>query len=89
MKANEFVKAYGLKRIRHLLTMSSNAIVYCLDGEHVHVDDLKRLVESHELIKSCGGLEQAKAYVIDANACGAFNDEIKLKQAILDVESCQ
>ena len=55
----------------------------------VNMADLKRLVESHELIKSCGGLEQAKGYAIDANACGASNDEFKLKQAILDMESCQ
>lgn len=55
----------------------------------VSLKELKALIESHALIKSCGGLEQAKAYAIDANACGAFNDELKLKQAILDVESCQ
>lgn len=91
MKANQFLKAYGLKRVRYLLTMSSNAIVYCLDGEHVHVDDLKRLVESHELVGSYGGLESSKLTV---NYPNFLNDEDvkttnhRLSKAIADVESC-
>lgn len=87
MKANEFVKAYGLKRVRHLLTMSSNAIVYCLDGEHVHVDDLKRLVDSHDLIKEHGSLERAKMYAESIYTAPEVVE--RMKQAIADVESCQ
>lgn len=86
MKANQFVKAYGLKRIRHLLTMSSNAIVYCLDGEHVHVDDLKRLVESHELIEQYNGLFEAKELI---RVSPKMTSELReLAAAIADVESC-
>ena len=55
----------------------------------VKIAGLKRLVESHELVEKLGGIEPAKCYAIDANACGAFDDEIKIKQAIADVESCQ
>ena len=90
MKANEFVKAYGLKRVRHLLTMSRNAIVYCLDGEHVHVDDLKRLVESHELVESYGRLEDAKKELQRKSILRWINPETeRLREAIADVESCQ
>lgn len=97
MKANEFVKKFGWGEAKFYLgTAREDALWVSFDlPEHgikdivIYVSDLKRLVESYELIKSCGGLEQAKAYAIDANACGAFNDERKLKQAIADVESCQ
>lgn len=88
MNAIDYFKKYGLKgSIEHLDWMVRVGARRDIHGWFM--DDLKRLVESHELIKSCGGLEQAKAYAIDANACNAFNDESKLKQAILDVESCQ
>ena len=37
-----------------------------------------------ELIKQLGGYEKAKSYVVDANACGAFDDENKIKSALLE-----
>ena len=36
------------------------------------------------LIEQLGGYAQAKNYAVDANACGAFDDEKKIKQAILE-----
>ncbi|MFI8146060.1 hypothetical protein [Acinetobacter sp. ABJ_C5_2] len=47
----------------------------------MRLDDLKRLVESLDLVKKLGGLEGAKAYVPD----GYKSD--RLKQAIRDHES--
>ena len=37
-----------------------------------------------DLIKQLGGYEKAKSYVVDANACGAFDDENKIKSALLE-----
>lgn len=88
MKANKFVKKYGWDEAKkHLEWMTRVGARRDIHGWFM--DDLKRLVESYELINSLGGIEQAKSYAIDANACGAFNDENKIKQTILDVESCK
>ena len=60
----------------------------------VNIDDLKRLVESWELVEKFGGLDKAKKYLIDAEYLG-MSDMIfgtplpTLKQAIADVERCQ
>ena len=51
----------------------------------VNIADLKRLVESHELIKSCGGLDLARKEA--HKNCFEFN--APLLKAIYDVESCQ
>ena len=36
------------------------------------------------LIEQLGGYEQAKVYSVDANACGAFDDENIIKSALLE-----
>ncbi|MEX5438861.1 hypothetical protein WCE01_01590 [Acinetobacter indicus] len=48
-------------------------------------DDVKRLVESHELVEKFDGLAEAKK--IANNPLAIFNT-MPLKQAIADVESC-
>ena len=67
----------------------------------VSIPDLKRLVESHELIKNHGGLHSAKhtLKILESSlqiglyhGIDGVNAEIeipKLKQAIADVEACQ
>lgn len=76
MKANEFFKAMGLKAVKQFLE-NDNIITKEMS------DDLKRLVESHELVEKLGGLKWAKEYVPD-------NYKSKrLKQAISDVDGCQ
>ena len=51
---------------------------------------LKRLVESHELVESFGGLEAANTIVGCAEVGGIATINIsRLQQAIADVESCQ
>lgn len=76
MKANEFFKAMGLKAVKQFL-----------ENDNIRTkemsDELKRLVESHELVEKLGGLDGAKIYVPDG-----YKSE-RLKQAIADVESCQ
>jgi len=81
MKANEFFKAMGLKAVKQFL-----------ENDNIRTkemsDDLKRLVESHELIrKDFESVEMAEyEYMISAS----YNEPywVRVKQAIADVESC-
>lgn len=92
MKANEFFKAIGLKAIKQFLENDN------IRTKEMH-DELKRLVESHKLITSRGGLDAAKHDLIAFqkylnNTYGwatiTTSEKIdRLKQAIADVESCQ
>lgn len=85
MKANEFIKKYGIEyAIKFLNYDASIAEDRCvLDfGEYYY---LKRLVESHELIESWGGLDSARK---EAHK-NCFDFSAPLLKAILDVESCQ
>ncbi|MEG1234633.1 MAG: hypothetical protein RSE18_12450 [Acinetobacter sp.] len=103
MKANEFVKEFGLKITKKIL---SNAPDWAYEaagvkdyankdwsdnypmGAYVKIDDLKRLVKSHELVEAKGGIKKAKkeadclfSHDIDEAAFHIYN-------AIADVESC-
>ena len=81
MKANEFFKAMGIKSVRQFIENDN------IRTKEMH-DDLKRLIESHELIESCGGLES----VGEKLTHGMYESRAvigRLEQAIADVESCQ
>ena len=81
MKANEFVKKFGWEYAKERME-------YCKGARLVGMEiELKRLVESHELVKDYYGLTRAKEHA-ESNYTAP---ELKaaLKQAILDVESCQ
>lgn len=85
MKANEFIKKYGWEYSKHILNEDS-VILVDLDYEN-----LKRLVESHELVESKGGLTKAKEILAD-NPVWCFGSKrysSPLERAIADVESCQ
>ena len=71
-----------------------------LNKNHVLVLDLKRLVKSHKLVESFGGLDLAKeclgqlpnkyqSYTLTRDDTGVTTQSFKLQQAIADVESCQ
>ena len=75
MRAIEFFKAMGAKSVKQFLENDN------IRTKEMH-DNLKRLIESHELVEKLGGLSKAKIYVPD----GYKSD--RLKQAIADVESC-
>lgn len=75
MKANEFFKKVGIDAVRSYLAAYEDDLT----------TDLKRLVESHELVEKFGGLAEAKR--IANNPLAIFNT-LPLKQAIADVESC-
>lgn len=83
MKANEFVKLRGISYCKELLIKADGcaAIQAREDNSRIIVDDLKRLVESHELVESYGGFACCKNHI------GCISEE--MKKAIADVESCQ
>lgn len=79
MKANEFIKKYGLDEAKRALLITDN----CSIGNEYFVSELERLIESHEIIKEMHGLEKDFTDLV-------WNMSLeKLDQAIADVESCQ
>ena len=71
MKANEFFKKVGIEAVRSYVAAYEDALT----------GDLKRLVESHEWVGLCGGLE-------DARALAGVHNDVALFESIADVESC-
>ena len=85
MKANIFLKENGLKKCSRIV---EDLIEQGNDGEFVK--DLKRLVESHELVECYGGYDLAKNVMQITPLRKSSYDLIEnLKQAIADVESCK
>ena len=76
MKANEFFKKVGIEAVRSYVAAYEDALT----------GDLKRLVESHELVKEHGSIVRAKMYAESTYTAPEVVD--RLKQAIADVESC-
>lgn len=91
MKANEFVKKFGLKLAKRDVAALDSGFIKREDFlEHYGfdiLDDLKRLIESHELVKEHGTIERAKEYANSPYTAPEVKE--RLKQAIADVESCQ
>ena len=58
-----------------------------LENNFVSIADLKRIIESHELVDVFGGINGARKEL--ANLCDNLVDCAYLCQAIADVESCQ
>ena len=87
MKANEFVKKFGWDVAKDLAYRDKTSVGY-LSVEHHDVcqDDLKRLVDSHELVKDMYGLAKAKEYAESSYTAPEVRKA--LKQAIADVEGC-
>ena len=90
MKATEFVKKHGIKAVIHdfgnYLKDANIGTIAGLTHENeyfeVDGDELKRLVESHDLVESYGGLTESRIKQ-------AINGNKRLLQAIADVEACQ
>lgn len=81
MKANEYIKKYGVDCAKEILFHNQDLMNI---GFFI---DLKRLVKSHELVESCGGLQS----VGEKLTHGMYESRAvidRLKQAIADVESC-
>ena len=80
MKANEYIKKYGVDCAKEILAHNQDLMNI---GFFI---DLKRLVESHELVKEHGSIVRAKMYAESIYTAPEVVD--RLKQAIADVESC-
>lgn len=90
MKANEFVKKFGWDKVKSIVldfnyNSSNKFIVNLNNNSAISIYDLKRLVESHELVESHGGLPQARK----AAHVNCFDYPMRLLQAIVDMESCK
>ena len=89
MKANEFVKKFGWEEAKIICNGVFTGVV-CYKWVELNIDDLKRLVESHELVESKGGIELSKKEVRQRSIVRWVDPEVeRLREAILDVESCQ
>lgn len=106
MKANEFVKKFGLGSFKAAMLCPQfkrygYAILYFdeVDFSNDFIDkhadymfktsEIKRLVESHELVEKHGGLISAKEYLKGNFIQYHMSAYARFKQAIADVESCQ
>ena len=84
MKANEFLRDNGI--------VKCSRIVDDLTEQEVNSDfvkDLKRLVESWELVEKVGGLNKAKADLASTDYNSEQDFYETLKQSVSDVESCK
>lgn len=86
MKANEFVLEHGWDAAKKMVENNKHTGRTLSPSEL----ELKRLVESHELVQCYGGYDLAKNVMQITPLRKSSYDLIeKLKQAIADVESCQ
>ncbi len=106
MKANDFIKKFGLDLAKRDVRAFESGFIKREDiVEHYGfdiLDDLKRLVESHELV-AIHGFEESKEIIANAPSDDHFyswtlggsgvRDKTvnigELRKAIADVESCQ
>lgn len=87
MEASEFVKKFGPKSAKYWIDHFNN--VNTLPDEFINtefLDDLKRLVKSHELVMDYYGLARAKEHADSKYTAPEL--KVALKQAIADVEGC-
>ncbi|KXZ65934.1 hypothetical protein AVENLUH5627_02664 [Acinetobacter venetianus] len=99
MNAIQFIKEHGVEKAREVVTKHVECYtpeVFKYWSEQLHdyvfapkyasclVADLKRLVESVDLVESFNGVEMAKRYLEENMEC---SDSERLKQAIADYES--
>ena len=85
MKPEQFIRWFGIEDAKYLIEQNIN----CNDFEF-SLDDLKRLVESLDLIKFYDGIERAKLKLAMATCLSGrppHPREVELRRAIRDHES--
>ena len=92
MKANDFIKKYGIAEAKALVKAKSWTMRQLALSTIVDTKELTKLVKSHELVDSYGGIDAANKTI--CNAFHSSNHPIpdgheELSLAIQDVESCQ
>lgn len=94
MKANEFVKKFGINDAKCcILNCASPEDRWLMRHGNLisdqDFDDLKRLVESHEIVEFHGGLDAAKKELQRQSILRWIDPKTeRLRVAITDVESC-
>lgn len=86
--AMKYFQKNGLQRSKELVEMGFG---FCSleDDLSFHTEQLKHIVESHELVEKLGGLESAKKELQRQSILRWINPETeRLRVAIADVESC-
>lgn len=58
-------------------------------NELVKIDELKRLVESHNLVEKVGGMDKAKMLLRMRIAAELYESADEIEKAIADVEACK
>lgn len=91
MNAVEFVRNFGWERSKKAVWMSITEFSRAFDVDLGFIccnrTELKKLVESYELVERLGGLEDAKDEYFN---CIQNNEPAShINQAIADVEKCQ
>lgn len=90
MKANKFVEKFGWDAAKEALTLACDKLEHVnYENYAVLISDLKRLVESHELVEKWRGLEASKIKVGLLRTFGFETQADQLQEAVDDVESCQ
>lgn len=92
MNAIQFIKDYGFTQAKECLSIcaSPNDKWFIHNGDLVSdsdFDDLKRLVESVDLVNELGGVEKCKGYIQVCFYKGRDMYGERLKQAIADYEA--
>lgn len=92
MKANEFVRKYGLDYAKRDVAAYESGFITKSDfTEHFGfdlLDDLKRLVESHDFVSANGGIEGARKYLNNQDPNRTSKHYNALRARLDDVESC-
>ncbi|MCK4097555.1 hypothetical protein HCY64_16185, partial [Acinetobacter radioresistens] len=93
MKATEFVKNCGIGEAKRVLNDARGCVGVKLYGKYeFSTDDLKRLVESHELLKiidlESPLIDELVNELIETGRPRLVELGKRIKQAIADVEAC-
>lgn len=85
MKAVEFVKKFGWEEAKNIVDASE---IIGIDRNIVDINQLKRLVESHELVEKYGA-DKINQKIKFLESIHLLTQANQLKKAIADVESCK
>lgn len=97
MKANELVEKFGWIAVKHDFSVYfkdekiGTIQILTHEGEYIEVngEDLKRLVESHDLVEKVGGMDKAKMLLRMRIAAELYESADEIEKAIADVEACK
>lgn len=85
MEAVEFIKKYGIDEAKKVLVYcEEQGIGLCVGSKTVSISELKRFVESYDLVEFYGGIECSKSLSYGNIIPNKVIDEIK--QAVEDME---